>query len=56
MGGKNPVMIYRIAKKLLRKSVENYNKLFPHIKIHVTFLKLYIFPQKKIKKIKFILK
>lgn len=56
MGVKNPVVLYRIAKKLLRKSVQNYNKLFPNSKIHLTFLDLYIFPQKKIKNIKFILK
>ncbi len=56
MGVKNPFTLYRIARKLLRKSVENYNKLFPQSKIQVTFLELYIFPQKKIKEIKFILK
>jgi glycosyltransferase involved in cell wall biosynthesis len=56
MGVKNPFTLYRIARKLLRKSLDNYNKLFPQSKIQVTFLELYIFPQKKIKEIKFILK
>jgi glycosyltransferase involved in cell wall biosynthesis len=53
MGIKNPLILQKIASKLLISSVKRYNSFLPNKTIKLTFLEKYIFPIKTLKNLKF---